>query len=79
MAAWLMGVAVARNEHLVQTSGYALAVHVYGVVSDELEEAVELFATRREAELVVQNWDRDEPERAGELRVEPVKLETSVN
>jgi hypothetical protein len=83
MAAWLMGVSVARNEHLVQTSvqtsGYAPAVLVYGVVSDELEEAVELFATRREAELVVQNWDRDEPERAGELRVEPIELETHAN
>jgi hypothetical protein len=28
----------------------------YGVVCDPLEEAVELFPTRREAELVVENW-----------------------
>jgi hypothetical protein len=40
-------------------------------VRSRREEAVELFATRREAELVVENWNRDEPERAGELRVEP--------
>jgi hypothetical protein len=46
----------------------------YGVVCDPLEEAVELFATRREAERVVENWNRDEPDRAGELRVEPIEL-----
>ena len=40
------------------------------VVVDPLEEAVELFATRRGAELLVEDWNRDEPERAGELRVE---------
>jgi hypothetical protein len=45
-------------------------VRFYGVVSDPLEEAIELFVTRREAVLVIENWDRDEPERAGELRVE---------
>jgi hypothetical protein len=31
------------------------------------------------AELMVENWNRDEPDRAGELRVEPVELETSSN
>jgi hypothetical protein len=29
------------------------------------------------AELMVENWDRDEPDRAGELYVEPVELELS--
>jgi hypothetical protein len=52
---------------------------LYGVVCDPLNEAVELFATRREAELVVENWDRDEPEPAGELRVELIEFETSTN
>jgi hypothetical protein len=31
------------------------------------------------AELMVENWDRDEPDRAGDLDVEPVELETSPN
>jgi hypothetical protein len=34
---------------------------------------------RQMAELMVENWDRDEPDRAGELHVEPVELETSAN
>jgi hypothetical protein len=41
----------------------------YGVVSDFLGEAIELFSTREEAEAVVRAWDEDEPERAGALRV----------
>ena len=52
---------------------------VYGVVSDPLDEAVELFVRRREAELVVENWNRDEPGHAGEPRVEPIEIETSLN
>jgi len=56
----------------------AHAVLFYGVVCDPLEEALELFATRREAERVVENWNRDEPERAGELHLEPIELETSL-
>ena len=55
------------------------AVLFYGVVSDELEEAIELFANRREAERIIENWDRDEPDRAGEPRVEPIELETASN
>ena len=40
----------------------------YGVVRRVCPgEAIELFANPREAERVVQNWDDDEPERAGEL------------
>jgi hypothetical protein len=46
----------------------------YGVVSDALDEAVELFTTREEAEAIVANWDRDDPARTGELHVQPVEL-----
>jgi hypothetical protein len=42
-------------------------------------EALELLVDRRRAELMVGNWDRDEPDRAGEFYVEPVELQTSVN
>jgi hypothetical protein len=50
----------------------------YGVVDDSLGEAVELFLDRREAERVVEDWDRDEPEQAGLLRVDVVNLEADV-
>ena len=43
------------------------------------DEALELSVDRQMAELMVENWDRDEPDRAGEVHVEPVELETSVN
>ena len=43
------------------------------------DEALEVFVDRQMAELVVENWNRDEPDRAGELHVEAVELETSVN
>jgi hypothetical protein len=55
------------------------AMRFYGMVCDSLEEAIELFTERREAELVVENWNRDEPERVGELRVEAIEIETSQN
>ena len=42
---------------------YAPDVLVYGVVSAPLDEAIELFADRREADRVVENWDHDEPDR----------------
>jgi hypothetical protein len=42
----------------------------WAVVSDSLQEAVGLVTSREEAEAIVQAWDRDEPEQAGELRVE---------
>jgi hypothetical protein len=48
----------------------------YGVVSDFLDEAVELFPTREEAAAVVLAWDEDEPERAAALHVEPIELVT---
>jgi hypothetical protein len=51
----------------------------YGVVCDPLDEAIELCADRRAAELVVRNWNRDEPERAGELGVEPIEIETALH
>jgi hypothetical protein len=51
----------------------------YGVVDSWLEEAVELFLRREDAERVVRDWDRDEPEQAGLLYVEAVELETSLN
>jgi hypothetical protein len=51
----------------------------YGVISDKLEEAIELFADRRDAERVVVSWNRDEPDRAGELRIESLDLETAPN
>lgn len=37
------------------------------------------FVDRQMAEPMVEDWDRDEPDRAGELRVEAVELETAVN
>ena len=56
------------------------AVRVYAVVSEQMsDEALELFVDRQMAELIVENWNRDEPDRAGELDIEPVELETSPN
>jgi hypothetical protein len=46
----------------------------YGVISKALGDAVELFATREEAEAVVHAWDENEPDQAGALCVEPVEL-----
>jgi hypothetical protein len=57
----------------------SLTMRVYGVVSERLGEAIEIFADRREAERVVQNYDYNEPERSGELFIEPVELDTSLN
>ena len=51
----------------------------YGVVDSWLEEAVELFLRRDDAERLVRDWDRDEPEQAGLLHVEVIELETSPN
>jgi hypothetical protein len=48
----------------------------YGVVSDSLQEAVELLPTREEAEAIVQAWDRDEPDQAGVLRVAQIEFRT---
>jgi hypothetical protein len=55
-------------------------VRVYAVVSEQMsDEALELFVDRQMAGLMVENWDRDEPDRVGELYAEPVELETSPN
>jgi hypothetical protein len=40
-------------------------VRFYGVFDHSLEEAVELFLRREDAERVVRDWDRDKPEQAG--------------
>jgi hypothetical protein len=43
-------------------------VRFYAVVVDPLEEAIEIFTERREAERVVENWNRDEPDRPDRAR-----------
>jgi hypothetical protein len=53
-------------------------VRFFGV-DDGLREAIELFVLRSDAERVVLNWDRDEADQAGLLRVEVVEFETSPN
>jgi hypothetical protein len=58
----------------------AVGGYRYSVVSEQMsDEALELFVDRQMAEFMVENWNRDEPDRAGELYFEPVELETSVN
>jgi hypothetical protein len=47
---------------------------VYGVVSAETEETIELFVRREDAEEMVENWRRDEPDEADLLRVERIEL-----
>jgi len=40
-------------------------VRVYAVVSEQMsDEGLELFVDRQMAELMVENWDRDEPDHA---------------
>jgi hypothetical protein len=48
----------------------------WAVVSDSTEEAVELLVSREEAEVIVQAWDRNEPDQAGMLRVEKIEFRT---
>jgi hypothetical protein len=48
---------------------------LYGVVSDFLDQAVDLYPTRQEAEAVVDAWDEDEPGQAGALHTESFELE----
>jgi hypothetical protein len=43
-------------------------VVVYAVVSDLSDEGLYLFVDCQVAELMVTNWNRDEPDRAGERR-----------
>lgn len=55
-------------------------VRVHAVMSEQMsDEAIELFLDRQMAEFMVENWNRDESDRAGELHVEPVELEASPN
>jgi hypothetical protein len=51
-------------------------MRLYGVVALPLDEAIELFRLREDAEAVVSAWDKDEPNRAGELRVDPIDFVT---
>ena len=48
----------------------------WAVVSESVQDAVELVTSREEAEAIVQGWDRDEPEQAEALRVEKIELRT---
>jgi hypothetical protein len=48
-------------------------------VDVRLGEAIELFLDRGEAKRVVENWDRDEPDQAGLLRIEEIEIAASVN
>jgi hypothetical protein len=48
---------------------YPAHVLFWAVVSDSLQEALELFPTRAEAEAVVRAWDREEPDQQGLLHV----------
>ena len=55
-------------------------MRVYAVLSEQMgDEALELSVDRQMAEVMVENWERDEPDRAGELYVEPMELEISPN
>jgi len=49
----------------------------FAVLDDSLAEAVELFFDPRDAERVVQDGDRDEPDQAGLLRVEVIDVLSS--
>ena len=51
-------------------------MRLYGVVSEFLDEGIELFPSQEEAEVVVQAWNDDAPEQAGMLRVVPIELVT---
>jgi hypothetical protein len=47
---------------------------VWGVVSSEIEQVIEFFKTRREAERMPAEVVRDEPSRLGAFRVERIEL-----
>jgi hypothetical protein len=50
-------------------------VLVYGVVSAETEQAVELFLEREQAEAFIAEVEQDEPETAALLRVETIEAD----
>jgi hypothetical protein len=49
----------------------------WAVVSDEIEQVIEFFPTRREAERMVADALQDEPDWRNILRVEKLELKTS--
>jgi hypothetical protein len=49
---------------------------LWAVVSDEIEQVIEFFPTRRQAEKMVAEALRDEPDWCGILRVEKVEFRT---
>ena len=51
----------------------------YGVVDSSLEEAVEVFLRLEDAERVVHDWNREEPDQAKLLHVQVIDLEVSAN
>ena len=53
----------------------ACSVLVFAVVSAQMEEAIELFVRRKDAERFVAEVRGDEPELAELLSVEPVELD----
>ena len=61
------------------SGGDATAVKFSGVIDSGLEEADRLLLRREDAERVVRDWDREEPEQAGLLHVEVIELQTSAN
>ncbi len=48
---------------------------VYAVVSAETEKAVDTFVRREDAERFLADVQRDDPELADRLRLEPVELD----
>jgi hypothetical protein len=49
-------------------------MHFFGLVDLSVLEAIELYATRGEAERVLQEVLTDEPQWASLLRIEPIDL-----
>ena len=47
---------------------------LYGVVNVETHSAIELVVRREDAEEMVENWRRDEPDEADLLRVETIEF-----
>ena len=47
---------------------------VWGVVSSEIEQVIEFFRTRREAERMLAEVVRDEPNWQGQFRIERIEL-----
>jgi hypothetical protein len=47
---------------------------VWGVVSSEIEQVIEFFRTRREAERMLAEIVRDEPEWLEQFRIERIEL-----